>query len=535
MTRLVLVPSLLALVHAACSAPAARDASTPAGAPAEQAAPQVGSLMDQKKALQCEAGKEHWRTAGAPKRGGVFRFPETSPNLDITAPGFGGRNLTPQVYEFLVKPRACYYEDIVMIPGLAKSWQVSPDGLTWTLKLRDDVKWQNLPPVNGRPFTAADVAWMIDYQKSGAGLRSYWEAVDHQEPDQYTVVLKLREPDADFLGKLGYDSNVMAPREVKEQLGDYKTTAVGTGAFQLKEYKSGDQVLLERNPAYHEKGADGQALPYIDQIQVLQIPDYAAQLAAFRSGQILMNPSSGGFMKSDNDELLRTNPRLIYYQDIVGANWGLWYNLSRKPFDDPRVRKAFSFAMDREEIVARNEGSAVYCGFVPCGILDYARSADRALRVSPGLNALDAELVQQQLRRAGIETELQVEPTTAPIGVVLARGDSDLVYGGPTTSFLLDYWLGSVVRTGGAQNFLKFSDPQVDSLSAAQARELDPTRRRQIADQLQDTLYDLMPYAPTINRIYHRLYACQVKNMKPTHQSRNLEGLDAAWLDPTGC
>jgi len=131
-------------------------------------------------------------------------------------------------------------------------------------------------------------------------------------------------------------------------------------------------------------------------------------------------------MKSDNDELRRSNSKLTYYQDVVGGNWGLWFNLERKPFDDPRVRKALSFAISRDDIVARNEGSAVYCGFVPCGILEYAWPAEKArekfrhdpeeakrllaesgvtpdrnrftLRVSPGLNQLDAEVVQQQLR-----------------------------------------------------------------------------------------------------------------------------------------
>jgi peptide/nickel transport system substrate-binding protein len=550
---LALLPVLLAI---ACSTATRQPASSQ-----PEEAPHVESLMDQKRALQCDAGKEHWRSSGTPKRGGAFRFPENSSNLDITAPGAGGRNLSPQIYQFLVKPRACYYEDTAMEPDLAKSWQVSSDGLNWTIKLRDDARWHNKSPVNGRPFTSADVAWTIDYQKQGAGLRSYWEFVDHQEPDAATVVLKMREPDADFLGKLGYDSNVIVPREVKEQLGDFKTAAIGTGAFMLKEYRAADRVIMERNPDYPEKGVDGKALPYLDEIQVLQIADYTAQLAAFRAGQLEMNASSGGFMKSDMDELRKANPKLTYYRDIVGANWGLWFNLERKPFDDPRVRRALSIAMDREEIVARNEGSAVYCGFVPCGILDYAWPADKArekfrhapeetkrlmveagqagkrfsLRVSPGLNQLDAEVVQQELRAAGVETEMIVEAAVAPIGVVLARGDSDLVYGGPTTSFLLDYWLGSVVRTGGAQNFLKFSDQRVDALSAAQAKELDPAKRKLVADQLQDVLYDLMPYAPTINRIYHRVYACAVKNMRPTHQSRNLEGLDRAWLDSAGC
>src|SRR5581483_10177751 len=137
----------------------------------------------------------------------------------------------------LIETRACYYEDTAFVPGLATSWQVSPDGLTYTFKLRQDAKWQNVAPVNGRPFVSKDVAWTIELQKAGGQLGSAWKPVQYETPDDYTVVLKLIETNADFLGNVVGDRNqYILPHEVKETYGDFKSHAVGTGPYMLKEY-----------------------------------------------------------------------------------------------------------------------------------------------------------------------------------------------------------------------------------------------------------------------------------------------------------
>src|SRR5581483_11634325 len=107
------------------------------------------------------------------------------------------------------------------IPALATSWSVSPDGTTWTLPLRPNARWQDLPPVNGRPFTSADVAWMVDHQQRGGILRAYWTSVTVETPDPHTVVFRTKQPDADFLSKLSEARNAMAPHEVAERDGDF--------------------------------------------------------------------------------------------------------------------------------------------------------------------------------------------------------------------------------------------------------------------------------------------------------------------------
>ena len=97
--------------------------------------------------------------------------------------------------------RGCYYEDFqVLKPSLAKSWEFSPDGKTWTFHLRNDVKWQQLPPVNGRRFTSADVAWVANFHvEQKTRYRSFFENVAIETPNDYTVVVKLNAPNPDFL------------------------------------------------------------------------------------------------------------------------------------------------------------------------------------------------------------------------------------------------------------------------------------------------------------------------------------------------
>ena len=149
------------LLLAACSGPASQVPLSPV----DQASAHLGDV-DKKPDEGCTPGKERWREQGAPKRGGTLVMPGLPLNLDYPAPG---RNAMHQVYETLLKPRSCYPEDTVLIPGLAKAWTISPDGLTVTLKLRDDVSWQNRPPLNGRALTAADVVWTIENHRKEIG------------------------------------------------------------------------------------------------------------------------------------------------------------------------------------------------------------------------------------------------------------------------------------------------------------------------------------------------------------------------------
>lgn len=544
-----------AVLLAGCAAPAASPQEPP-----RTAGELIQAAPSRQQGLACDAGKEHWRASGPPVRGGELKFSMSDvPHLDVA--GAGGRGFyAPGVYQNLVQPQACFFEDSVMGPGLAESWQFSPDGRTFILKLRRDVKWQNRPPVNGRAFTSADVAWTVEHVKREGDLKSYWVDLVHEEPDPYTVVLRLKEPDADLLSKLGDERNVMLAREIKEQFGDFKQAAIGTGPLVMAEFKPLEKAVYARNPDYYEMGADGKPLPYLDGAQGVRFGDYASELAAMRAG-LLDSGTSQGYSKLDADALKATNLKLRSYDSIAGTILGLWMNLTQKPWDDVRVRKAVSLAIDRDDLIERNRGGAVYAGYLPASVAEFAwtqerikgkikTDRDQAKRLLAAVGYADsgapfviktvrtyvedAEVVQRHLAAAGIRTEISVEPGTQT-GIVLARGDFALAWGPPGGGRFPDYWLGDLVRTGASRNVTRFSDPRIDSLIAAQLKELDSGRRKELLDRVQEELAEAVPWVPTITRVYYQFRSCQVKNMRPLYQSVRNEGIQEAWLSKDGC
>ena len=545
------------------TAPAAKAASTPAAAPATAAPPskaeQGPAAAQATPADSCEPGKEHWRSPGPARRGGNIVRAGTLTALDPTK-AVGSGDPGPQIYNTLVETRGCRYGDPVMAPSLAKSWDISPDGLTYTLHLNPAAKWQNRPPVNGRPFTSADVAWSIEYHKSGTVVRSLWEGVSHEEPDPHTVVLRLSQPDADFLGKLGHYQNIMLAKEVKEQHGDFSSVVVGTGAFMLQDYKPGQEATMVRNPDYWEMGIDGQPLPYFDSVKTVEFQDYNAEVAAFRGGQIDYT-GTFGLLKLEADAMKAGNPKLVVTQELQFTHAGIWFRLDKAPWNDVRVRKAVLLTLDREDLIASNRGGAVHSGYVPAAMPEYAwpeakmidkfkvdRDQAKKLLADAGIApgsidvtlktasqfAEDAEVAQQHLAQIGIQTKVVVEGRNFTT-IINGLNFDDLGWGVNPGQPNLNYWVGDFLRTGASFNSIKFSDPQVDQLAVAQSKELDPVKRKAITDQLQDRLYETVPYAPTVSRIYYHFISCRIKNSSLGKPNHNQVSMKQAWVDPTGC
>ena len=431
MRALLVAAGVLLMMSVGCAQPA----RPPAGA--EQ--PQVKVAEPPPPASKCEPGKEEWRSAAQPIRGG--RLVKQSNEFDNMEPTSGvrggGTSAAAQVYNGMFEQRGCYYSDTAVSPMLVKSWQVSPDGLTWTFKLRDNVKWHNKPPLNGRAFTAADVAWLIDFQKAGGLMKSLWSDVEYQVQDATTIALKITKPDSDFLARLGHRENVILPREIKEQYGDFKTVAVGTGSFMIKEIRMNQEVLSERNPAYWEMGKDGKPLPYLDEVRSVVFADYASEVAAFRAGQ-LDHTRFTGLLLRDVEPMRQAVPKARYHPQLVFSYQALWFNLDKAPYTDPKVRKAFALAVDPEDILASMGGptAGVYAGFVPTFLDDFAwpeaKIKERAkpdleqakkLLAEAGIKPEDlkpvlrtasvyrqeAEVVQQQLKKLGVNVQIELE------------------------------------------------------------------------------------------------------------------------------
>jgi len=533
---------------------------TPGGGEPEQ--PAQTTATENKDFLQCEQGKEHWRSQGPPRRGGQLVRSVVAPadHLDVTKTGGQPGAALPQVNQSLVEARQCHYEDTFMVPAIAKAWEVSADGTTWTFRLQDDVKWHNKPPVNGRRFNAGDVAFMIEHHKAEGLQRAFWVKVMHQEPDPQTVVMRLAEPDADFLVQVGHQANVMLPREVKEQYGDFRSMAIGTGAFMLKDYKITTEYNLEPNPDYFETGIDGRRLPYLDSVRTIAFGDDASELAALRAGQI-DTAKSFGLEKLEADNIRRQRPlNLRIEEQFNPAVLALWFDTGKAPLNDVRVRKAIALGMDGEGFISRYQGGAMRAGFIPAAITEFAWSQDkirqklstdpeRAKRLlaeagyrpdqklvlkTGSAYTQDAEVAREQLQAIGVHAEIVIDGRN--FSPVFQRSEFDLAIGPPGGIAFSNFWIRQILVGETAPRHVRaLNDSQVEALALAQSREMDVPKRRVLMDQLQERLFEVLPHVPLITHLYYHPRSCRLKNASLYNPGYNSRMPVEVWLDPAGC
>src|SRR5258705_9184798 len=175
---------------------------------------------------------------------------------------------------------------------LAQSWDLVGD-TAYVFRLRQGVRWQPKPPVNGRELTADDVKYTYErfLATKGNPNRTVLEMVDKVEaPDKYTVKFTLKEPNAWFVDRLASTSTWITARECVEKHGDLKKweSVVGTGPWMLERYEPGARVSFVRNPYCFYPG-----LPYVDSVELVINPDPNAAVAAFLAGKYDFGPGYG--------------------------------------------------------------------------------------------------------------------------------------------------------------------------------------------------------------------------------------------------
>lgn len=293
-----------------------------------------------------------------PQSGGIFTvaFPGDPPNLDSTKSTSQVTQLTTSsIYERLIMwPTEPGYNLLEnrLEPGLAESWDVSGDGLTFTLKLREGVKWHNLPPVNGREFTADDVKFTFDYftQEGSVQASSFGTVGSLEVVDSHSVRYQLTKRNPGFLFQISNTgTGFIVPKEVVDADGDLSQTVIGTGPFmQDGAYRLKEGMDFLANPDYWEKDAKGNQYPYLDGWQFRVIEDAAARLAAFRTGKTNWDGNLIG-SPSQASDVLKTNPDTLFqeYTPAWSGN-GYLFRLDKPPFEDVRVRRALSLAVDYE-------------------------------------------------------------------------------------------------------------------------------------------------------------------------------------------
>jgi len=234
---------------------------------------------------------------------------------------------------------------------LAESWEL-PDAETIIFRLRQGIKWQNRPPVNGREVVADDVVFSFKrlFEIPESYLVTTHKALGFPTSikalDKYTVEIKV--PPASQPGifrDLGSQTWTIAP-EIVKTYGDHKNWryAVGNGPFILKDFVPDSMAVFVKNPDYWMENPlhPGDKLPYVDTYKRLVIKDVSTRLSALRTGKI---DALLGVEWEDKDSLIKTNPELKWAR-TGSYEEGIAMRVDTKPFDDVRVRRALWLAMD---------------------------------------------------------------------------------------------------------------------------------------------------------------------------------------------
>jgi peptide/nickel transport system substrate-binding protein len=339
------------------------------------------------------------------------------PHLDPTSAAAGA--IDNVVYSNIFEGLTRFMGDGSVVPGLAKSWTVSDDGLTYTFTLHSGVKFHD-----GTTMDAQDVKFSLDRARAGDSTNAqkglFKNIADVTVVDPQTVKVTLSTPTGNFLFNLAWgDAVIVAP----ESIGNIKTHPVGTGAFTFSNWVQGDKIELTRNADYWGTPAK------LDKATFKFISDPTAAFAAVMAEDVDV---FSGFPAPENLPQFEADPR---FQVLVGSTEGetiLSTNNKMPPFDNVKVREAMAHAIDRQAIIDGamfGYGTPIGTHFAPhnpayvdlTGNSNYDPELARKLLAEagfpdgftttlklppPSYARRGGEIIAAQLRAVGIKTEI---------------------------------------------------------------------------------------------------------------------------------
>jgi len=523
-------------------APAAATATTAPVAPTATKAPAAPTAVPPTAAV---------------KRGGTITV---AINEDISSPDpnrytqGGDGQIMPLIAECLVGGDA---KDQVQ-PVLAEKWSTADGGKTWIFTLRQGVKFHN-----GREMTSDDVKYSFDRvvdEKAalplGGTLRNM--GLRTTAVDKYTVKFELTKGFGSFLAsQLSNVRTVVIAKECVKADGTVDKP-IGTGPWVYDSWQKGTEIRLKRFDSYWQKGADGKSLPYLDAVVAKVVPDDTVRLSALRAKDVDLTP----YVPFDDFKLWASGKPVAgvnFKKLVVNSSYYFGLNPRRAPFQDPLVRQAVKYAVDRNEI---NE--AVFGGLgevhnqpfrlssfwyqqdvpYPQPDLNKAKDLMKQAGLASGVDAVYScwnthqkygEVIQAQLARIGIRVKLEVaeyaawwargpkfdwDITMAPIGAIWhpERGFCT------TESTYNAFWL-----SGGN------IDPEIDGYMLEGRNEVDMVKAKAIYKKLVQKVEANGTPIYMVNPAVAQAFRDYVKGYDPIDGSMaslpQQNGLAFTWLD----
>lgn len=433
--------------------------------------------------------------------------PETSSNYDIWT--------LQQIYETLTVAKT---DGTGVDPLLATSWTPSEDGLTWTFDIRQGVTFHD-----GKPLTAADVAWSLNYARKASDTNqwaSFYERITGVEAtDDKTVTMTLSEPWSALPDYLALFAAAIYPENFGGATAEkMRTTTDGTGPFKLKKWTKGQQLELVRNDAYWDAKK-----PYLDTVTFTVVPDDNTRALQLKGGQIQINENPSPASVADLSKTPGLKVDKFPSTQIVYAN----VNTKKPGLDDPLVRRALSYAIDRKGIAQTVlSGLATPAGsFLSSGLFGHDSSGDGAtydlakakatLARSSRPDGLDAtiEVVSGATQTAQIAQVLKeswakigVNLTIRSVDATALRADRDGgrfdMLMGSATSDVVDpaEMIGFLAITDGTGIRSGYNDPEVVAWTKQLDATSDEAERKALLSKVQQKVTADSPVLPIVDQ-----------------------------------
>ncbi|MGF0538652.1 ABC transporter substrate-binding protein [Agrobacterium sp. ES01] len=452
-----------------------------------------------------------------------------------------------------------------IVPSLAESFEVAPDGLTYTFKLRKGVKFSN-----GRDVVASDVKYSLERavnpktQGPGAGFFGAIAGFDEmtagtadtmsgiETPDDGTVIFHLTRPDATFLHVLAINFASVVPKEAVEAAnGDFGKHPVGSGTFILKDWTIGQKLVFDKNPDYYVKD-----IPHIDKVTVEVGQEPLVALLRLQKGEV--DIAGDGIPPAKFLEIKNSPEGADMIVDGEQLHTGyITLNTKVKPFDDVKVRQAINMAVNKERIVRILNGRATPANqplppLMPGYDKDYKGypfdvEKAKALLTEAGYpdgfetvlfstntdpQPRIAQAIQQDLAAIGVKAEVRALAQGNVIAAGGTEGEAPMIWSGgmawiadfPDPSNFYGPILGCAGAVQGGWNWSWYCNEALDKRAIAADAMSDPAQtaeRQAVWGKIFTDIMDDAPWVPVINE--RRVVA----------KSLRMGGPDNIYIDPT--
>jgi peptide/nickel transport system substrate-binding protein len=407
-------------------------------------------------------------------------------------------------------------------PDLAKSWKVIGDR-TYVFKLHKGVRFHDVPPVNGRELTSADVKYSFERimgmhgNKADFKHRYYFEdkLESIETPDKYTIIFKAKKPYAALLRYFASAWCTIVAKEVVDKYGDLKMQAIGTGPFILKEYVKGSHFEFVKHPHYFKKG-----LPYLDGINAKLITDPNAALSAYLAGKL----DVGGLYFFQVKVFKEKAPKDTLFMAPGTYMWTFRMPPEIKdklplkaPYNNKKVRQAVAMAIDKKELLKLAWGGAGDTCVGPIPVKQWMLSSRYQVKYNPekakkilaeagypnGFKAemitwnslymtKPAQVIQQMLKKVGVDMTIKALEFAQYFNLAY-RFQYEMALHIMTAGVDPEEWLVPYYGYPDKSTYYKWTNRKLWDMIAKQAHIMNHRKRMALIHRIQQQVIDDSP------------------------------------------